>query len=78
MAEFEGAGERYKFLLQPVKDLAANWDLDIAKTLEEYIRKVIYNRLIFIGEEWENSIPKLINSKDWRRERIKRKIEDKE
>ncbi|KAL3110183.1 hypothetical protein niasHT_015786 [Heterodera trifolii] len=41
MAEFEGAGERYKFLIQPVKDLAANWDLDIAKTLEDYIRKVV-------------------------------------
>lgn len=39
LVEFEGAGERYKFLLQPVKDLAANWDLDIVKTLEEYIRK---------------------------------------
>lgn len=39
--DFDGAGERYKFLLQPVKDLASNWDLDIAKTLEEYIQKVV-------------------------------------
>ena len=39
--DFDGAGERYKFLLQPVKDLASNWDLDIAKTLEDYIRKVV-------------------------------------
>jgi len=39
--DFEGAGERYKFLLQPVKDLAKNWDMDIAKTLEDYIQKVV-------------------------------------
>jgi len=39
--DFEGAGERYKFLLQPVKDLATNWNLNIAKTLEEYIQKVV-------------------------------------
>jgi hypothetical protein len=39
--DFDGAGERYKFLLQPVKDLASNWDLDITKTLEDYIRKVV-------------------------------------
>lgn len=39
--DFDGAGERYKFLLQPVKNLANNWDLDIAKTLEDYIRKMV-------------------------------------
>jgi hypothetical protein len=39
--DFEGAGERYKFLLQPVKDLASNWDLDIAKALEDYIHRMV-------------------------------------
>lgn len=39
--DFDGAGERYKFLLQPLKDLASNWDVDIAKTLEDYIQKVV-------------------------------------
>jgi hypothetical protein len=39
--DFDGAGERYKFLLHPLKDLASNWDVDIAKTLEDYIKKVV-------------------------------------
>jgi condensin-2 complex subunit H2 len=28
---------RYKHLLQPIRDLAANWDIDIASELEEYL-----------------------------------------
>jgi hypothetical protein len=39
--EFEGAGERYKYLLQPVKSLASNFDTDIVALLEEYIKKVL-------------------------------------
>ena len=28
---------RYKSLLQPIRDLASNWDVDIAESLEEYL-----------------------------------------
>eukprot|EP00903_Cladosiphon_okamuranus_P019919 g18306.t1 len=29
--------ERYKHLLQPIRDLAQNWDVDIASSLEDYL-----------------------------------------
>ncbi len=28
---------KYKHLLQPIRDLAANWDINIANDLEEYL-----------------------------------------
>ena len=28
---------KYKSLIQPIKDLAANWDIDIADCLSEYL-----------------------------------------
>jgi hypothetical protein len=28
---------RFSYLLQPIRDLAANWDIDIAAELEEYL-----------------------------------------
>jgi len=28
---------RYKYLLQPIKDIASNWDIDIADSLSEYL-----------------------------------------
>ena len=28
---------RFAHLLQPIRDLAANWDIDVAKELEEYL-----------------------------------------
>ena len=37
---FEGAGERYSYLLLPVKDLTHNFDIDIVKPLNEYIKKI--------------------------------------
>lgn len=31
---------RFKSLIQPIKDLAANWDIDIAESLEEYLEEL--------------------------------------
>ena len=28
---------KYKHLLQPIRDLAANWDINIANDLEDYL-----------------------------------------
>jgi hypothetical protein len=32
---------RFAHLLQPIKDLAQNWNIDIASELEEYLEQVI-------------------------------------
>lgn len=40
-AELEGAGEQYRFLLQPVRDLTKNWDIDISQHLAEYVTNLI-------------------------------------
>jgi condensin-2 complex subunit H2 len=32
--------ERYANLLQPIKELAENWDIDIAAELEEYLEEL--------------------------------------
>eukprot|EP00899_Mesostigma_viride_P013539 jgi/Mesvir1/22186/Mv18787-RA.2 len=34
------AGDRFSRLLQPIKDLAANWDVDVASELEDYIAEL--------------------------------------
>lgn len=31
---------RFSYLLQPIRDLAANWDIDIAAELEEYLEEL--------------------------------------
>lgn len=36
--------ERYKFLMQPVKDLSKNWDIDISQFLEEYLAEKLSDR----------------------------------
>uniref|UniRef100_A0A915MQG0 Condensin II complex subunit H2 N-terminal domain-containing protein n=1 Tax=Meloidogyne javanica TaxID=6303 RepID=A0A915MQG0_MELJA len=56
--DFDGAGERYKFLLQPVKDLATNWDVDIAKTLEDYIQKVVEDdsNAVLVGSDGRRKV----------------------
>lgn len=33
---------RYRHLLQPIRDLAANWDIDVASELEEYLVGMLY------------------------------------
>ncbi|KAK6027743.1 hypothetical protein OSTOST_06226 [Ostertagia ostertagi] len=41
MAEdFEDAGQRYTFLLRPVKDLGKNFEVNIAKELDEYCERL--------------------------------------
>ena len=32
---------RFAHLLQPIRDLAANWDIDVAKELEEYLVRLL-------------------------------------
>lgn len=31
---------KYNFLLQPIRDLTKNWDIDVATQLEEYLNEV--------------------------------------
>ena len=31
---------RFAYLLQPIRDLTKNWDIDVASQLEEYISEV--------------------------------------
>ena len=41
--EFERAQElhlRFTHLLQPIRDLTKNWDVDVASQLEEYLEEV--------------------------------------
>ena len=37
---------RYRHLLQPIRDLTKNWDIDVAAQLEEYLAEVRFlNRI---------------------------------
>ena len=38
----------YAHLLQPIRDLAANWDIDVASELEEYLVRS------HLAPEWSN------------------------
>ena len=43
MMEFERAQElhsRFTHLLQPIRDLTKNWDVDVASQVEEYVEEV--------------------------------------
>lgn len=33
--------EKYTQLLQPIRDLAANWEVDVATELEDYLEQVL-------------------------------------
>ena len=33
-------GDRFAHILQPIKDLTKNWDIDIAACLEDYLEEV--------------------------------------
>ena len=35
--------DKYSHLLQPIRDLAKNWDVDIASHLEEYLEEASFN-----------------------------------
>lgn len=38
---------RFSALIKPIRDLAQNWDVDIAHTLEDYLDELV--RLLTIG-----------------------------
>jgi len=38
--EAELKENRFSYLLQPIRDLAANWDINIAGELEEYLEEL--------------------------------------
>lgn len=40
---------RYKALIQPIKDIAANWDIDIAESLTEYLEELDHLRISIDG-----------------------------
>lgn len=40
---------RYKALIQPIKDIAANWDIDIAESLTEYLEDLDNLRISIDG-----------------------------
>lgn len=49
MMEFERAQElhsRFTHLLQPIRDLTKNWDVDVASQLEEYLEEVLKGRVV--------------------------------
>ena len=35
-----GGTSRYSHLLEPIRDLAQNWEIDVATELEEYLQEV--------------------------------------
>lgn len=37
---------KYSHLLQPIRDLTKNWDIDVAAQLEEYLAEVRINQCI--------------------------------
>lgn len=39
-ADGELKENRFAYLLQPIRDLASNWDIDIAAELEEYLEEL--------------------------------------
>lgn len=51
----ETASERFKELLQPIRDLAVNWDIDVAAYLEDYLGD-LENLTITLGEELRNAV----------------------
>ncbi|KAI1732982.1 condensin II complex subunit CAP-H2 or CNDH2, c-term domain-containing protein [Ditylenchus destructor] len=58
LSDLDGLGGEYQFLLQPVRDLATNWEIDISACLAEYIRKLIDDSDTYIED---NGNRKLFN-----------------
>eukprot|EP01042_Synura_sphagnicola_P028967 gene28967-37365_t len=42
-------GARFATLVQPIKDLAANWDIDIAESLGDYLEELDQLRITMDG-----------------------------
>jgi hypothetical protein len=55
MADEDGLGSRFAHLLQPIRDLAVNWDVDIAGALEEYLED-IEGITITLGDELRSAV----------------------
>ena len=50
---------KFAHILQPIRDLAANWDINIANELEDYLVSLFYASLLCIQHE---RIPQLTTS----------------
>ncbi|XP_053384022.1 condensin-2 complex subunit H2-like [Mercenaria mercenaria] len=48
-SQVEGAEARYAHILQPIKDLTKNWDVDIAAYLEDYLDELEHTTISFDG-----------------------------
>ena len=55
MADDEPYDERFKSLLQPIRDLALNWDIDVASSLEDYLDE-LEGITITLGEELRTAV----------------------
>lgn len=49
MENLDGANTRFKSLIQPIKDLASNWDIDIAESLNDYLDELESLRISLDG-----------------------------
>lgn len=47
--------DRFTHLLQPIRDLAVNWDVDIASALEEYLED-LEGITVTLGEELRSAV----------------------
>ena len=45
--------QRFSELIQPIRDLAVNWDIDIASSLEEYLDELESIKLTIKGNHSE-------------------------
>ena len=50
MSQFEPLDVKFKALLDPIKDLAANWDIDIADSLTDYLEELDGLRMSVDGQ----------------------------
>jgi chromosome segregation and condensation protein ScpB len=44
MSQNDDLGERYKHLLQPLRDISANWQMSIQEHLYDYLKKLQADR----------------------------------
>ena len=50
MSQFEPLDVKFRALLDPIKDLAANWDIDIADSLTDYLEELDGLRMSLDGQ----------------------------
>ena len=44
---------KYRALIEPIRDLAQNWNIDISSSLEEYLRELEDIRIHIEGDEYK-------------------------